>query len=93
MNQPAVCIENQHGELLNMVVSEMVNQDYTLKSIDNYVSQIESFLNTMSSSIDQRDLKYYLKEVESNSTLQALHFFFKEVLTKQNNLCHPETFF
>jgi len=93
MNQPTVCIENQHSDILNMVVTEMVDQNYPLKAIDSYVSQIESFLNTMSSSIDSRDLKYYLKEIDTTTTVQALHFFFKEVLTKQNSLCRPQTFF
>ncbi len=91
MNNPSIYIEApNHSDLLNMMVSEMVNQNYTLKSIDTYVSQIETFLNTLSG-METTDIKSYLSRIKSDSTIDAIHFFFRDILAnfEQNKWCKP----
>ncbi len=94
MNQPTVCIETQHADLLNRVVSEMVDKNYPLKSIDSYVFQIENFLNIMTSSnMETTDIKSYLNNIKSDTSLQALHFFFREILptVPSEKWCYNQT--
>ena len=79
-----ICIESQYSDLLNKVVSVMVNRDFTLKTIDNYVTQIEGFLEKMGADeMDYVDMRSYLNAIKSDSSFQAIHFFFKEVLGPQ----------
>jgi len=74
-------IDGPYGNLLNKMVSEMASREYNLKTIESYVLQMENFLSTISSpNIDISDLKIYLNRTLSSSTLEALHFFFREVL-------------
>lgn len=77
-----ICIESQYSDLLNRLVSTMINRDFTLQKIDAYVSQIENFLNTVSSpDIQDLDIKSYLST--TTTSVQAIHFFFKEVLASK----------
>lgn len=74
-------IESPYSDLLNKVVTEMINRDFTLQAIEKYVSQIEKFLKFMAESdFKDIDVRAYLKSINSDSSLQALHFFFREVL-------------
>ena len=83
--QAGITIEGRYGPILSQVVSEMVRRDFTLKTIENYVIQIEDFLNTMGKeSIEHSDIKTYMNSIKSYSSLQALHFFFREILSNQN---------
>lgn len=80
-NKTGIYIESPYGELLNKVVTEMIDRDFTLQAIEKYVSQIEGFLNFMAGpDFRDADIRAYLKTVQSDSSLQALHFFFKSVL-------------
>ena len=79
--QSGITIEGRYGPILNQVVNEMVRRDFTLKTIENYVHQIEDFLNMMGKeAVQHSDIKSYMNSVKSYSSLQALHFFFKEVI-------------
>ena len=82
--QTGIVIEGRYGPILNQVVNEMVRRDFSLKTIENYVQQIEDFLNTMGKeSVAHSDIKTYMNSIKSHSSLQALHFFFREILTNQ----------
>ena len=81
MENPTIFIDSPYSNLLNKVVAEMISRDYTLKAIDNYVFQIEQFLNFVSSTeIEGADFRSYIQSIKGDTSLQALHFFFKEVL-------------
>ena len=74
-------IDGPYGNLLNKMVSEMASKEYSLKTIEAYVLNMEKFLSTISSpNIDLSDLRIYLNRTLSGSTIEALHFFFREVI-------------
>ena len=75
MENPTIFIDSPYSNLLNKVVAEMISRDYTLKAIDNYVFQIEQFLNFVSSTeIEGADFRSYIQSIKGDNTSKPYTF-------------------
>jgi len=75
MENPTIFIDSPYSNLLNKVVAEMISRDYTLKAIDNYVFQIEQFLNFVSSTeIEGADFRSYIQSIKGDTPSKPYTF-------------------
>ncbi len=81
MNVGKPVIEGPYGTVLSKMMYEMVRKDYPLNEIESYITNIEKFLTLIASpNMDISDVKMYLTRTISSTSVEALHFFFREVL-------------